>query len=84
MTKKIYPLQDIAAPDGVCFGCGSKNANGLQIKSYWDADNAHVTIVIDPYFIIKIISHHLELVGQPLPNKRICFHQENRQAKIQK
>lgn len=35
-------LQDLAAPDGVCFGCGSKNVYGLQIKSYWDTDNRHV------------------------------------------
>lgn len=35
-------LQDLAAPDGVCFGCGTKNANGLRIKSYWDVDGVHV------------------------------------------
>lgn len=35
-------LQDLAMPDGVCFGCGSKNAHGLRIKSYWDIDNIHV------------------------------------------
>ena len=35
-------LQDLAAPDGICFGCGSKNAHGLHIKSYWDTDNLHV------------------------------------------
>ena len=42
MDIKICALQDIVAPDGVCFGCGSKNANGLQIKSYWDIDDVHV------------------------------------------
>lgn len=42
MTVKTYALQDLVAPDGVCFGCGAKNAHGLQIKSYWDADNVHV------------------------------------------
>jgi hypothetical protein len=35
-------LQDLASPDGICFGCGPKNTHGLQIKSYWDADNTHV------------------------------------------
>lgn len=35
-------LQEIAAPDGVCFGCGQKNKDGLQIKSYRDADSIHV------------------------------------------
>lgn len=42
MGIEICALQDLAAPDGVCFGCGSKNANGLRIKSYWDIDGAHV------------------------------------------
>ena len=42
METKNYALQDLAAPDGVCFGCGSKNAHGLRIKSYWDNDNLHV------------------------------------------
>ena len=42
MDAEIYALQDLVAPDGVCFGCGSKNASGLRIKSYWDADNVHV------------------------------------------
>lgn len=35
-------LQDLAAPQGICFGCGSQNINGLQLKSYWDVDNTHV------------------------------------------
>lgn len=29
-------LQDIAAPDGICFGCGSAHPSGLHIKSYWN------------------------------------------------
>ena len=48
MDAEIYALQDLAAPDGVCFGCGSKNANGLRIKSYWDADNVHVVMTHIP------------------------------------
>jgi len=43
MEIKKYALQDIAAPDGICFGCGSKNVQGLKLKSYWDDDNLHVT-----------------------------------------
>lgn len=35
-------LQDLAAPEGICFGCGAKNTQGLQLKSYWDEDGAHV------------------------------------------
>lgn len=48
MTKKNISLQDLAATDGVCFGCGSKNKNGLQIKSYWDPDNIHVVMTHTP------------------------------------
>jgi len=35
-------LQDQAAPDGVCFGCGSSNPHGLHLKSYWDAEHTQV------------------------------------------
>lgn len=42
MDKITIALQDLGAPDGICFGCGSKNENGLKIKSYWDDDNLHV------------------------------------------
>lgn len=42
MEIKKYSLQELAAPDGVCFGCGSQNIHGLKIKSYWDDDNVHV------------------------------------------
>lgn len=48
MDKKINALQDLAAPEGVCFGCGSKNANGLQIKSHWSTDNIHVVMTHIP------------------------------------
>lgn len=44
----IYALQDLGAPDGVCFGCGSQNSTGLQIKSYWDNDNIHVIMTHMP------------------------------------
>lgn len=45
---KHLALQDLAAPDGICFGCGSKNVHGLQIKSYWDDDNLHVITTHTP------------------------------------
>jgi hypothetical protein len=48
MNKEVIALQDLAATDGVCFGCGSKNVNGLQIKSYWDIDNIHVVMTHIP------------------------------------
>ena len=27
-------------PGNVCFGCGSQNPDGLQIKSYWEGDES--------------------------------------------
>lgn len=48
MRAEIYALQDLAAPDGICFGCGAKNANGLQIKSYWDTDEVHIIMTHTP------------------------------------
>lgn len=48
MNNKIYALQDLVAPDGVCFGCGAKNKDGLQIKSFWDDDNIHLTMTYLP------------------------------------
>ena len=31
-------LQDKYAPKGICFGCGSENKEGLQIKSFVDSN----------------------------------------------
>lgn len=42
MTRAQEALQDVIAPEGVCFGCGPKNRHGLQIKSYWDEDGIHL------------------------------------------
>jgi acyl-coenzyme A thioesterase PaaI-like protein len=40
-------------PDDVafCYGCGRNNENGLQIKSYWDGDEAVCTYEPKPYHI---------------------------------
>lgn len=46
--NKGVALQDIAAPDGICFGCGPQNAQGLRIKSYWDPDGVHVVMTYHP------------------------------------
>lgn len=35
-------LQDLAAPDGSCFGCGCAHPGGLQLKSHWADDGIHV------------------------------------------
>jgi len=48
MSEQLVSLQDQVAPDGICFGCGSKNHQGLHIKSHWDADEKHVVTRIQP------------------------------------
>lgn len=48
MTPQTQALQDAIAPDGVCFGCGAANAQGLQIKSYWDSDGKHLIMRYTP------------------------------------
>lgn len=41
-------LQDITAPEGVCYGCGASNPYGLHIKSRWDEDRIHVIAEYQP------------------------------------
>lgn len=41
-------LQDLTSPHGVCFGCGSSNPDGLQLKSYWDPSGKYVVATITP------------------------------------
>jgi hypothetical protein len=36
------PLQDVTAPEGVCYGCGGNNPHGLHIKSRWHEDGVHL------------------------------------------
>lgn len=42
MERIQIPIQDLAAPEGICYGCGTAHPSGLHIKSYWDADGVHV------------------------------------------
>ncbi|WP_201190090.1 PaaI family thioesterase [Pseudomonas fluorescens] len=42
MSSQETSLQDSAAPEGVCYGCGGSNPHGLQIKSHWHEDGVHV------------------------------------------
>ena len=42
MESIQIPIQDLAAPEGICYGCGTAHPSGLHIKSYWDADDVHV------------------------------------------
>lgn len=41
-------LQELAEPEGTCFGCGQANAHGLRLKSYPDEDGEHVVAVMRP------------------------------------
>ena len=34
LLRENKSLQELYAPNGICFGCGCKNKKGLQIKSY--------------------------------------------------
>jgi len=54
MSKKAF--QDYY-PDhlSTCYGCGRLNAHGLQIKSYWDGDEAVCTFQPKP--------HHTAIAG---------------------
>ena len=43
---KHIAIQDQYLPDyQVCYGCGSNNEQGLQLKSYWQHDE-----MVDKYF----------------------------------
>ncbi|MBC8097947.1 MAG: PaaI family thioesterase [Armatimonadetes bacterium] len=48
--ETLFPaLQDLCAPDGVCFGCGTANPDGLQLKSYWSTeDPQHIVATFTP------------------------------------
>lgn len=41
-------LQDLIEPEGICFGCGSANSHGLQIKSYFDREGTHILADVQP------------------------------------
>lgn len=48
MTTKAF--QDYYSdPMSHCYGCGRLNEHGLQIKSYWDGDEAVCTFTPRPY-----------------------------------
>lgn len=42
MTTEALSLQERAAPDGVCYGCGTQHPSGLHLKSHWDEDGVHL------------------------------------------
>jgi acyl-coenzyme A thioesterase PaaI-like protein len=42
-------LQETFAPDGICFGCGVKNENGLRIKSYANGEEVTAEWHAEPH-----------------------------------
>ena len=44
-------LQDSYAPNGVCFGCGPKNSNGLRLKSFPEGDGVVADWTPQPYHV---------------------------------
>lgn len=44
----MLALQDICLPTGMCYGCGSANPDGLQIKSYWSEGGQFVVCQFQP------------------------------------
>jgi acyl-coenzyme A thioesterase PaaI-like protein len=48
MIEKQY-FQDFM-PGNVCFGCGSENPEGLQIKSYWEGEEAVCIWMSEPKY----------------------------------
>ncbi len=48
MSASQIPLQDLAAPEGICYGCGSAHPHGLHVKSRWHADGIHVVSTHTP------------------------------------
>jgi hypothetical protein len=41
-------LQDICWPQGMCYGCGSANPDGLHLKSYWGESGWFVVATFEP------------------------------------
>lgn len=41
-------LQDLCLPEGMCYGCGSANPDGLHIKSYWSDDGQYIVATFEP------------------------------------
>ncbi|HEX8638971.1 MAG TPA: hypothetical protein VF692_12960, partial [Pyrinomonadaceae bacterium] len=42
-------LQEIFAPNGICFGCGVENEKGLRIKSYADGEETTAEWRAEPH-----------------------------------
>ena len=42
MNEHTLSLQQLAAPEGTCYGCGCSHPSGLHLQSHWDADGIHL------------------------------------------
>lgn len=42
MNDQALSLQATAAPDGICYGCGSAHPGGLHVQSHWAEDGIHL------------------------------------------
>jgi acyl-coenzyme A thioesterase PaaI-like protein len=41
-------IQDMCVPEGICYGCGPSNPQGIQIKSHWSEDGSHLVATVTP------------------------------------
>lgn len=41
-------LQELVEPQGICFGCGTANPEGLHLKSHWSEDGTRVVASVIP------------------------------------
>jgi acyl-coenzyme A thioesterase PaaI-like protein len=48
VPTRAIAIQD-AIPDNHCWGCGTRNPQGLHIKSYWDGEGTICTFRPAPY-----------------------------------
>lgn len=47
-TVMTIALQELVEPEGICFGCGTANPDGLHIRSYWSEDGSRVVASVAP------------------------------------
>jgi acyl-coenzyme A thioesterase PaaI-like protein len=47
------PVQDLAWPEGTCYGCGPANEEGLQLKSYLSEEGNRLEATFEPSTIFN-------------------------------
>lgn len=48
MIPRDEAIQDVATPDGICFGCGPANPDGLGLESYLADDGDSLVAAFEP------------------------------------